>query len=125
MRKSIVKLGSTLHPTIIVGVLLGLNIYWVGILDIFGDYFERVAGAPLLDLQNTQGILSPDAAQSLIARYNEPARNLYWSFFIMDNVMPPLVFGMFSLLWVLLLRNDSRRWNNLSLSVRRKGGACC
>lgn len=110
MQKTIVKLGSTLHPTLIVGLLVGLNIYWVGILEIFGDYFERVAGAPLLDLQNTQGVLTVEAAQALISTYNDTARALYWPFFILDNILPPLVFGTFALLWVLLLRSDSRRW---------------
>jgi hypothetical protein len=106
----IVQLGKKLQPSTIIGLLLGLNIFWVGILNSFGTYFERAAGAPLLDLQNTQGILTTAAAQALISGYSEAARALYWPFFIMDNILPPLVFGMFSLLWVLLLRKNARSW---------------
>jgi hypothetical protein len=110
MRSIIRRLGETLSPVSIVALVIGLNVYWVGILGAFSAHFEQVAGAPLLDVQNVSAIMSASDAQRLIATYNNEAQTLYWQFFVMDNIMPPLVFSSFALLWVMLLRQRSRLW---------------
>lgn len=103
-------------PGIIVLIVL-LNVYWVITLEAFGTQFEQVANAPLLDLQNVERILSPQEATDLITSYSPEARTLYWVFFILDNLMPPIVFGSISLLWAYALQRFPAKWvNQLSTS---------
>ncbi|MDJ0757498.1 MAG: hypothetical protein QNJ45_28450 [Ardenticatenaceae bacterium] len=109
MRKLIVFLGEKIHPAAVIALVVGLNAYWTGILEAFGAHFVTVSGFPLLDLQNVERILSAGEAQALIANYGPEAQTLYWSFFIMDNLMPPLVFSSFAVLWVVLLRRFPHR----------------
>jgi len=101
------RIGATLHPITIVLIIVALNISWTLTLDMFGRHFQAVAGAPLLDLQNVRSILSVDQAAALISTYSNEAKSLYWSFFIMDNLMPPLVFGAFALLWAKLFHDSA------------------
>lgn len=103
------RLGSTLHPTVILAWLIAINAQWVVTLQAFGAQFERSAGAPVLDLANVQGVLSPEAAQRLVQGYSEVGVALYWTFFAMDNVVPLLSFGSFALLWAMLLARSGLR----------------
>ncbi|NOK62762.1 MAG: hypothetical protein GFH27_549305n184 [Chloroflexi bacterium AL-W] len=93
--------------------VVGLNTYWVLTLNAFGVHFAQVAGAPLLDLENVRGILDATAALTLIQSYSPDARNLYWVFFVLDNLMPPIVFGSFALLWISLLSYLPGRWGDV------------
>ena len=116
MRKMVLRIGEDSSWVGIVALVVGLNVYWSGVLAVFGDYFEQVTGSPLLDLENVESILSAAEAQALIGTYGEVARNLYWDFFIMDFLAPPVVFGSFVLLWVVLLRHRTHRWNERVLN---------
>jgi hypothetical protein len=107
--RQIVRWGSAIHPVLSVAIIVGLNVYWTVTLDMFGRQFEQVAGALPIDLLNVAGILSAAEAREQIATYRQEAKTLYWSFFVMDNIMPPLVFGSFTLLWVPLLRRHANR----------------
>lgn len=103
-------LAKRLSLLAILVIIVGLNIYWSFTLNAFGAHFEAVAQAPLLDLQNVGSILSPQAAAALITSYSPEARSLYWVFFILDNLLPPLVFGAFALLWAYTFRHFPGRW---------------
>lgn len=73
-----------------------------------GSQFEEVAGVPLLDLQNaigTEAMMTPAKMTAQIATYTQDAKTLYWAFFILDNIMPPLAFSVFALLWVAFFRS--------------------
>lgn len=112
IRRAIVHIGSTVHPITIVFAVIALNIYWVLLLQPLGVQFQQVAGYPLLDLQNDlmpETILSPDRVMEQISTYTTETKTLYWSFFILDNIMPPLAFGSFALLWVVLLKRNPTR----------------
>lgn len=105
--RTIVRLEAALHPLLIVVVVLGLQSAWAIMLQAFDVQFRTVAGAPLLDVQNTRGILTAQEALALVAGYSTEARSFYWIFFILDNSMPLLAFGAFALLWATLLRRMS------------------
>lgn len=104
---SVVRLEAALHPLLIVAVVLALNVAWTVTLQAFDLQFRAVSGLPLLDLQNTGGILTAPEALDLVAGYSVEARSLYWVFFILDNIVPLLAFGSFALLWAALLRRTS------------------
>ena len=99
------------RTTIVAAVLLvvGLNSYWAFTLNSFGAHFASVAGAQLLDLANLGSILPMDKAALLLDGYTEEARSLYFQFFVIDNLMPPIVFGAISILWVAVLKKRSTR----------------
>ena len=108
----VVRLGSRLDPRLLIAGLTTLNIVWLIILRAIGGHFEEVAGYPLLDLQNSvspDAVMTPTRAVAQIATYTSDAKSLYWSFFILDNIMPQLTFGVFALLWVALLRGTPHR----------------
>lgn len=104
------KLADKLSLPVILGIIIFLNVYWGITLNAFGTYFEQIAGQPLLDLQNVGGILSVQEATQLITSYSSEAKTLYWIFFILDNLMPPIVFGSFILLWVFLFQRMPQKW---------------
>lgn len=107
----IITWGSRINPWLLVCVIGALNVYWLVTLQ-FGTHFQQVAGYPLLDLQNDLApatMIAPANVQAQIAMYTEDAKTLYWSFFTLDNIMPPLVFGPFALLWVYFLQNQPNR----------------
>lgn len=110
LSRGIVWMGERLPVWAIVALVIGLNLYWTAVLNAFGAHFTQVSGQVLLDLQNVDGILSSAEAHALIERYSSEARTLYWIFFGLDNIFPPLVFGSFALLWVRLLRADGPHW---------------
>lgn len=88
-----------MHPASIIVFIVVLFTFWTLTLNAFDSFFQEVsAGQPLLDLQNRSNILSPEAALNLIRTYNIEARKLYWSFFILDNAVPLVVFGSLSLI---------------------------
>jgi hypothetical protein len=101
----VLSIGS--RTTIVAAVLLvvGLNVYWTFTLNAFGAHFEAVAGAQLLDLANVGSILPVAEAARLLESYSTEARSLYFQFFVLDNLMPPIVFGAIAVLWVSLLQN--------------------
>jgi hypothetical protein len=103
VRSMIYTVGSRLGIVTILVLIVALNASWLATLNAFGAHFEQVSGYPLIDLQNTSSILSASAAVGQIATYSSDARSLYWSFFILDNIMPPLTFGALALLWAYYL----------------------
>lgn len=107
LTRSVVRLEAALHPLLIVAVVLALNVAWTVTLQAFDLQFRAVSGLPLLDLQNTRGILTAREALDLVTGYSVEARSLYWVFFILDNIVPLLAFGSFALLWAALLRRTS------------------
>jgi hypothetical protein len=107
LTRSVVRLEAALHPLLIVAVVLALNVFWTVTLQAFDLQFRAVAGLPLLDLQNTTGILTPQEALALVAGYSIEARSFYWVFFILDNIVPLVAFGSFAVLWAALLRRTS------------------
>lgn len=106
MRRAFKNWGTRLPLPLILIVIVGLNVYWSFTLSAFGTQFEQVSGYQPLDLQNVQQILSPQAAIAQAATYSAEAKAMYWSFFILDNLMPPLVFGSFILLWASVLARN-------------------
>ncbi|MFP4377040.1 MAG: hypothetical protein ACLFP4_08355 [Spirochaetales bacterium] len=100
-------LGLGKRTTLVAAVLVvvGLNIYWSLTLSAFGAQFETVARTRLLDLANVGSILSVEEAAALLDSYGAEARSLYFQFFVLDNLMPPIVFGAIAVLWVALLKN--------------------
>lgn len=105
--RSLVRLEAAVHPLLIVAIVLALNVAWGIILQTFNLQFQAIAGLPLLDLQNTAGILPAQEALALVSGYSVAARSFYWVFFILDTVVPLLAFGSFALLWAALLRRTS------------------
>lgn len=104
MHSGLIHWGSHLHPLVIVLVIVLLNVFWTTTLATFGSHFEQISGFQPIDLQNVSSILSAEDALQQISTYTAETRSLYWSFFILDNFVPLIVFGAFSLLWVMLLR---------------------
>jgi len=103
----VVRLGSSIDLRLLIACLVTLNVVWLVILRSIGSHFEEIAGYPLLDLQNSvspDAVMTPTRALAQIVTYTSDAKSLYWSFFILDNMMPQLTFGLFALLWVSLLR---------------------
>lgn len=112
VRERIVQWGSQINPWLLVCIVVTLNLYWVVTLGAFDTQFRAVSGFPLLDLQNDldpQRIMTPTKALQQINSYSQEAKTLYWSFFILDNIMPPLTFSSFALLWVYFLRSQPNR----------------
>ena len=111
IHRAVVMLGSRIDPRLLLAILLGLNVAWLVILRAIGVHFQEVAGYPLLDLQNDVrpgDAMTPSRALAQISTYTSEAKTIYWAFFILDNIMPPLVFGAFALVWVYLLRGSQR-----------------
>jgi hypothetical protein len=118
LRRYVVDIGARADRRLLVAVLVLLNATWLVILGAIGAQFERTAGVPLLDLQNSLApadVVTPSRALAQIATYPPEAVGLYWSFFVLDGVMPPLVFGCFALLWANLLHHRSDRASRLLL----------
>ncbi|MFZ4816270.1 MAG: hypothetical protein ACOYL5_17175 [Phototrophicaceae bacterium] len=101
------RIGSAIDGFSIVLMIVVLLFSWSLTLQSFGQHFKDVTGSPVLDLENVQSILTVEQALTLINGYSPAAKSLYWSFFIMDNLMPPLVFGSFALLWAKLFSSSS------------------
>jgi hypothetical protein len=107
-----IGLGTTLNPWFILILVVALNVYWTVTLTVFDIQFQQVSGLQLLDLQNSfapDEIITTQSAISQIATYSQEAKALYWSFFILDNIMPHLAFSAFALLWVYFLRSTPNR----------------
>jgi hypothetical protein len=112
LRRAVVDAGGRLDRRLLVVTILLLNAAWLVTLAAVGEQFRRLAGVPLLDLQNSVlpgEAMTPARALEQIATYPPEAIALYWVFFALDNVMPPLVFGAFALLWANLLRDRPGR----------------
>ncbi len=109
LRNLLIRLGDAIHPLTIVAIIVGLNVYWTVTLAMYGAQFQQLAGYLPIDLQNVDNILTPEQALAQIATYTPDVKTLYWSFFILDNIMPPLVFAAFALLWVYFLRRGANR----------------
>jgi hypothetical protein len=94
------------------------NIWWTITLQAFNHQFLAVTGFPLPDLQN--GSFGPrltlESFQTQIASYSDAARELYWSFYILDNVVPVVAFAPFALLWIYVLRRNPNRLFNWLLA---------
>lgn len=103
LRNLLYHVGSKSSIITILALIIALNASWLVTLDVFGAQFEQVSGYQPIDLQNTSSILSASAAVEQVSTYPTEARSLYWSFFILDNIMPPLTFGVLSLLWAYYL----------------------
>lgn len=101
------RAGGALHPAAILALIVALNVQWTITLQAFGQQFEKTTGAPVLDLQNVEGVLSPSAAQAVISEYSDVAVSMYWTFFAMDNIVPLLSFGSFALLWAYFLSRSA------------------
>jgi hypothetical protein len=119
-RAGMITLIRTLaHRISLIQILIfvvGLNLYWTLTLTAFSAHFTQIANAPLLDLENTRGVLVPDTALTLVNTYSPEARGEYWSFFILDNIIPPIVFGSFAVLWAKLLSGIPYKWSRQLLN---------
>ncbi len=112
LRGLVLAWGSQINPWLLLCIIGALNVNWLVTLQAFGTQFQQVAGYPLLDLQNDllpATMITPAKVQAQIAAYTPQAKTLYWSFFTLDNIMPPLVFGSFALLWVYFLKSQPNR----------------
>jgi hypothetical protein len=120
LRRFVVSTGGRLDRRLLIATVLLLNAAWLVTLAAVGEQFRRAAGVPLLDLQNSVlpgEAMTPSRALEQIAGYPAEAIGLYWSFFVLDNIMPPLVFGVFALLWANLLRDRPGRLQRLLLGT--------
>jgi hypothetical protein len=107
--KGIVNIGSRVSPLLLVILVVSLNIYWVLTLEALDAHFVELSGSSLIDLQLQRSVtggaaFTPEMALAEINTYSVESKSFYWTFFILDNAMPPLVFGSFAFLWVFLLR---------------------
>lgn len=112
LHKLVVSLGTGVHPGWLLIAVVGLNAFWVITLGAFDTQFRQLAGYPLLDLQNSispDAVMTPANMRTQIASYSQEAKTLYWSFFILDNIMPPLAFSSVALMWVSLLHSNPNR----------------
>lgn len=120
LRRAVVDAGGRLDRRLLVVTILLLNAAWLVTLAAVGEQFRRIAGVPLLDLQNSVlpgEAMTPARALEQIATYPPEAIALYWVFFVLDNAVPPLVFGAFALLWANLLRDRPGRLRRLLLGT--------
>ena len=120
LRRIVVDTGGRLDRRLLVVTILLLNAAWLVTLAAIGEQFRRAAGVPLLDLQNSVlpgEAMTPSRALEQIAAYPPDAVGLYWSFFVLDGIVPPLVFGAFALLWANLLRDRPGRLQRLLLGT--------
>lgn len=106
LQNLIIRIETSLSFWSILAIVIGLNIFWTVTLEAFGSTFEQTAGIRPLDLQNVSEVLSAPVALEQISTYSTEARTLYWSFFILDNIVPLVTFGAFSLLWSYFMRRD-------------------
>jgi hypothetical protein len=115
----IVAWGTRVSPLLLVGAAIGLNIYWFVTLSAFDTQFRQLSGYPLLDLQNDlqpERMITAAKVRTQIATYSQEAKTLYWSFFILDNIMPPLTFSSVALLWVYFLHSNPNPFFNRLLN---------
>ena len=120
LRQVVVDAGARVDRRRLVVTIVLLNAAWLVTLAAIGEQFRRAAGGPLLDLQNSVlpgEVMTPSRALEQIAAYPPEAIGLYWSFFVLDNLMPPLVFGAFALLWANLLHDRPGRLRRLLLGT--------
>jgi len=110
MRTLILNFGSMTSVWVIFALIVTLNVSWLLTLSALGKQFEQIAGLLPIDLQNTVSILSAPQAVEQIMTYSSEARIFYWVFFILDNLMPPIVFGALSLLWAYYLTRRRNPW---------------
>lgn len=120
LRRGVVLAGARASLPGLVAAIVLLNTAWLVVLGAIGAQFERLAGVPLLDLQNSVlpgEAVTPSRALAQIATYPPEAISLYWSFFVLDNVVPVLVFGAFALLWARLLHARPGRLQRIVLGT--------
>lgn len=109
LQELIYKIGSNTNILVILVIIITLNISWLVTLDSFGKQFEQITGYLPIDLQNTSSILTAPEAVAQINNYPIEAKTFYWSFFILDNLMPPLTFGSLALLWAYYIARHKNR----------------
>jgi len=102
-QKLIFFLGSKLSIFWSLVLVISLNLFWSFTLQAYDQLFESVTEVRPLDLLNIGSIVSTEQALENIQAYNQLGRTLYWSFYILDNPIPLLLFGSFSILWVSIL----------------------
>jgi hypothetical protein len=110
LRTLIIYLGRVSSIWTILALIIALNVSWVVALDAIGKEFQQLAGRLPIDLQNTSSILTASQAVDQMTAYPPQARIFYWVFFTLDNIMPPLVFGAFALLWAYYLTRRRNKW---------------
>lgn len=119
IRSLVVRLGTCINPGLLSILVIALNVYWVVILAVIGQQFLDLNGYPLPDLQNSlspQEIMTPAKFMTQISSYSPEAISLYWNFFILDNIMPHLSFGIIAVLWVYFWKSNQNRLYSWLLS---------
>jgi hypothetical protein len=95
-----------MHPLAIVALVFALNCVWLTMLNALESHFASVSEYRFPDVQinlSPEQFAYPSIMLEQIGSYSEDAKMVYWIFFMLDNIMPPLVFGSFSFLWARLL----------------------
>lgn len=102
----VVQLGRRVPPWFALALTLALSAAWQLTLNAFDAQFRQLSGFPLLDLQNSLRpgeIITPTEVITQIRTYSQDTRTLYWVFFTLDTLAPPVVFSSYALLWASLL----------------------
>jgi hypothetical protein len=118
LRQGLLFLERRLNIWFILSFVVIANVWWTIVLQAFNRQFLAVTGFALPDLQN--GSFGPrltlETFQTQLASYNDAAKQLYWSFFILDNIVPVVAFGPFALIWIYVLRKNPNRLFNVLLA---------
>jgi hypothetical protein len=118
LRQGLLFLEQRFNIWLILSFVVLANIWWTITLQAFNKQFLAIVGFPLPDLQN--GSFGPrltlEAFQMQLASYTDAAKQLYWTFFVMDNIVPVIAFGSFALIWIYVLRNNPNRLFNALLA---------
>lgn len=99
-------LGQHVNPWLALMTVVLLSAAWQVTLTAFDTHFRSISGLPLLDLQNDLRpgeLMTTSTALSQIQTYTVEARSTYWTFFVLDCLAPPVVFGAYAILWASLL----------------------
>lgn len=107
LRNFLLDLETNTSPLIVWAAFFGTGYFWNTTFGIIEEQFARVTdGLVLLD---TQVFFTAAPILEQVASYSEEARSLLWVFFILDNVIPQLVFFSYALLWVYLWKSSSNK----------------
>jgi hypothetical protein len=118
IQKAFLYLEQRLSIWFVLSFVVLANLWWTITLQALNGQFLVEAKFPLPDLQN--GSFGPrltlEGFQTQIAGYNSAAKELYLSFFILDNIVPVVVFAPFALIWIYVLRRNPNRLFNWLLT---------
>jgi|GEM_PF-1954668 len=108
---ALIFLERRLNVWLVASFVLLSNVWWTVVLQALNRQFIALSGYALPDLQN--GTFAPritlEGFLNQLSSYNNAARGFYWTFFVLDNIVPVVAFAPFALLWIYFLRSSPNR----------------